>query len=136
MIEGKSFAQQAYQTSMVERMPPVNHKKLEDFIRHNTIMFIEKVVVRKLSLTGTGIVWSFLIPERIEDLACHMFDLSLSCNVIDYQCGTNLYNYKSMSSFLSDVITVVESKNGNTNITSELIDMMNRRYAREQVNAN
>lgn len=131
MIEGKSFAQQAHQTSMVERMPPVNHKKLEDFIRHNTVMFIEKVVVRKLSRVGTGTVWSFLIPEGIEDLACHMFGLSLSCNVIDYQCGTTLYDYESLSSFCSDVITVVESENGETNITSELIDMMNIRYARE-----
>lgn len=102
---------------MVERMSPVNHKKLEDFIRHNTVMFIEKVVVRKLSRTKNGTVWSFLIPEGIEDLACHMFDLSLSCNVIDYQCGTTLYDYESLRSFWSDVITVVESKNGETNIT-------------------
>ena len=131
MMAGNSFEQQIYQTSMIERMSPVNHKKLEDFIRHNTVMFIEKVVVRKLSRTKNGTVWSFLIPEGIEDLACHMFDLSLSCNVIDYQCGTTLYDYESLKSFLSDVITVVESKNGETNITPELIDMMNRRYARD-----
>lgn len=116
-MAGNSFEQQIYQTSMVERMSPVNHKKLEDFIRHNTVMFIEKVVVRKLSRTKNGTVWSFLIPEGIEDLACHMFDLSLSCNVIDYQCGTTLYDYESLRSFWSDVITVVESKNGETNIT-------------------
>lgn len=131
-MAGNSFEQQIYQTSMVERMSPVNHKKLEDFIRHNTVMFIEKVVVRKLSRTNTGTVWSFLIPEGIEDLACHMFDLSLSCNVIDYQCGKNLYDLDLKRDFWADVITVVESKNGETNITSELIDMMNRRYARDR----
>ena len=131
MMAGELFEQQDYQNSMVERMFPLDHKSLEDFIRHNTVMFIEKVVVRKLSRTKNGTVWSFLIPEGIEDLACHMFDLSLSCNVIDYQCGTTLYDYESLRSFLSDVITVVESKNGETNITPELIDMMNRRYARD-----
>lgn len=132
MMAGISFEQQDYQNSMAERMPPIPCKKLENFIRHNTVMFIEKVVVRKLSRTKNGTVWSFLIPEGIEDLACHMFDLSLSCNVIDYQCGTTLYDYDLQMGFWSDVITVVESKNGETNITSELIDMMNRRYARDR----
>lgn len=134
MMAGESFEQQDYQNSMVERMFPLDHKSLEDFIRHNTVLFIEKVVVRGLSRTKIGTVWSFPVPERTEDLACHMFDLSLGFNVIDYQCGKTLYDYNSQMSFLSDVITVVESKNGETNITPELIDTMNRRYARK-VNA-
>lgn len=135
-MAGISFEQQDYQNSMAERMPPVNRKKLEDFIRHNTVMFIEKVVVRKLSRTKNGTVWSFLVPKMTEDLACHMFDLSLGCNVIDYQCGKNLYDLDLKRDFWADVITVVESENGETNITPELIHMMNIRYAREQVNAN
>ena len=129
MMTGESFEQQDYQISMMNRVPPVKCKKLENFIRHNTILFIQKVVVRKLFLDKKGIVWSFLVPEKIEDLVCHMFDLSLNCNVIDYQCGTTLYDPKSKRDFWADVITVVESKNGETNITSELIGAMGERYA-------
>ena len=130
MMAGNPFEQQDYQTSMAEKMSPVNHKKLENFIRHNTVMFIQKVVVRRLSRTKIGTVWSFMVPEMTEDLACHMFDLSLGCNVIDYHCGINLYNEKNRRNFWADVITVVDSQDGKTNITPELIDTINRRYAK------
>ena len=129
MITGESFEQQDYQISMMNRLPPVKCKKLESFIRHNTILFIQKVVIRKLSSDKKGIVWSFLVPERIEDLTCHMFDLSLGCTIIDYHCGVNLYNPKIRGNFWADVITVVDSKDGKTNITPGLIDAMGDRYA-------
>ena len=129
MIIGDSFEQQDYQISMMNHLPPLRHKKLENFIRNNTVMFIQKVVIRKLSLDKTGIVWSFLVPERIEDLTCHMFDLSLGCTIIDYHCGVNLYNPKLNGNFWADVITVVDSKDGKTNITPELIDAMGDKYA-------
>lgn len=133
-MAGNPFEQQDYQTSMAEKMSPIPHRNLEIFIRHNTVLFIQKVVVRRLSRTKNGTVWSFLVPERTEDLACHMFDLSLGCNVIDYQCGKNLYDPDLKRDFWADVITVVESRDGDTNITPELIHMMNIRY--RQVNAN
>ena len=129
MITGESFEQQDYQISMMNHLPPVKCKKLENFIRHNTVLFIQEVVVRKLSLDKTGVVWSFQVPEGIEDLTCHMFDLSLGCTIIDYQCGTTVYDLKVDRSIWADEITVVDSPDGKTNITSELIDAMGDRYA-------
>lgn len=129
MIEGKPFKQQAYQTKMVvQKWRPPNRKWLVSYVTHCTIVGIERIIIRKLTKEGLGTVWTFDAPYCTENLVGHLFDLSLNNTIIDYSIGHCIYEDDLHWSKYADVITVVDAKNGRTNITPELLDAISRRY--------
>ena len=93
-----------------------------------TILFIKNVVVRKLTNDGWGTAWTFTVPSEADKLIGHLFDMSLNNAVIDYCIGRNIYSEDLREDIYADVITLVEAKNGYTNITPTLIDAMSQRY--------
>ena len=128
MIEGKRFRQQDHQNKMVKTWRPYYSAWMENYIKHNTILFIKTVIVRRLTNDGWGTAWTFQVPSGADQLIGHLFDMSLNNTVIDYCIGRNIYSEDLREDIYADVITLVEAKNGCTNITPTLIDAISQRY--------
>lgn len=128
MIEGKRFRQQDYQNKMVRTWQAYDSTWMVSYITHCTILFIKTVIVRRLTNDGWGTAWTFTVPSEADKLIGHLFDMSLNNTVIDYCIGRNIYSDNLGEDIYADVITLVESKNGCTNITPTLIDAMSQRY--------
>ena len=128
MIEGKRFKQQAYQNKMVRTWQPNDSSWVASYVAHCAILFIKTVIVRKLTNDGWGTVWTFTVPSEANKLIGHLFDLSLNNTIIDYCIGRNIYSDDLREDIYADLITLVEAKNGCTNITPTLIDAMSQRY--------
>ena len=128
MIEGKRFKQQAHQNKMVRTWQADDSAWMVNYIKHNTILFIKTVIVRRLTNDGWGTAWTFTVPSGAEQLIGHLFDMSLNNTIIDYCIGRNIYSDDLREDIYADVITLVEAKNGCTNITPTLIDAMSQRY--------
>lgn len=128
MIEGRRFRQQDYQNKMVRTWQPYDSAWMVNYIKHSTILFIKTVVVRRLTNDGWGTSWAFTVPSGADQLIGHLFDMSLNNTIIDYCIGRNIYSDNLRENIYADVITLVEAKNGYTNITPTLIDAMSQRY--------
>lgn len=128
MIEGRRFKQQDYQNKMVRTWQPYDSAWVVNYIKHNTILFIKTVIVRRLTNDEWGTAWTFTVPSGADQLIGHLFDMSLNNTIIDYCIGRNIYSDDLREDIYADVITLVESKNGCTNITPTLIDAMSQRY--------
>ncbi len=131
MIEGRRFRQQAYQIKMARKWKPTARNRLLDYVKHNTILFIKTVIVRRLTQGECGTAWTFTVPNDTDKLVGHLFDLSLNNTIIDYCIGRNTYSDDLGKDIYADVITLVEAKNGRTNITPDLIDEISQRYGSE-----
>lgn len=113
---------------VIQKWRPPNSKWLVSYVTHCTIVGIERIIVRKLAKEGWGTVWTFDAPYCTENLIGHLFDLSLNNTIIEYTIGQCIYEDDLNWSKYADVITVVEAKNGRTNITTELLNAISQRY--------
>lgn len=128
MIEGKRFKQQAHQNKMIQKWKPLSRKWLVSYVTHCTIVGVKRIIVRKLTKEGWGTAWTFNTPYCSENLVGHLFDLSLNNTIIDYSIGRCIYDDDLLWNKYADLITVVEAKNGRTNITPELLEAISQRY--------
>ena len=128
MTEGRRFRQQDYQNKMVKTWQASDSAWMVSYATHCTILFIKTVIVRRLTNYGWGTAWTFTVPSEVNQLIGHLFDMSLNNTIIDYCIGRNIYSDNLGEDIYADVITLVEAKNGCTNITPTLIDALSQRY--------
>ena len=123
-----------------ERLPTPN--ALIHYIKHNTCLWSDFIMVRKLNCkpyeykeneawNRVERQWTIHIqPGYAEELVPLLFELSLSSSIADYICGScNQHPYRKFNDPMwVDVINLVDSKDGNTNIVPELVDTIRDRY--------
>ena len=125
---------------MTTELPNAN--ELIKYINHNTCLWADSIVVRKLNCKlpeyreneawyHVERQWTIHIQPGYEDeLVPLLFELSLSSSIVEYVCGSCIQHpfRKWDDPIWADVINLVDSKDGNTNIVPELVDAIVDRY--------
>ena len=126
--------------STFARMPKSD--ELIRYISHNTCLWADSIIVRKLNCKPYAYrkneawnrverQWTIPIqPGYDETIVPLLFELSLSSSIKDYICGSCIQHpYRKFNDPLwADVIDLVDSEDGNTNIVPELVDAIVDRY--------